>query len=225
MVEKTNYLFSYYKITAMDKFAEKLLSTGMVTFRKPELRGKEWTPDLEVLWKEYEQNPYLFFPEQLTQQSFLRTLELMSKRLDLFVVEPSKKANSTHPVIGLIMAHDKEWFYEPHVKFFNWATDKDIYRTYFSFMEKLRKSPKVAYALFYCFAKDRKSINISDRSLKHGLVDEKRFVKKNGSAEDQYVYILRGSKPLTKETPSLETMIEGVYVGNSVQENNRRRLN
>ena len=189
-----------------EEILKKILKDITVIIRPVELTdGKDqWSSDMEVLWEKYCEQPYLFFAKGLDKKIFLKNLLSVARQFKLLIGEIATKNDASIKSVAFGMAKNDGWRTESHVDYFKGVTNKEILAVMVTYLMEEKCSSDIGYSVHYSH-EDTK--NLHDKCCMYGLLESKGKIKREGSRKEEYVYIVRGNKPETKNTPRMEDMI------------------
>jgi hypothetical protein len=148
--------------------------------------------DNGFLWAAYLKGSF-DLPEGLTQAEFLPAVAEKWGGFPLvYVIEDENKGfKSGKGIVALVPVWTDGWVYEPTVKFFGWATKKNILRASVAFFQMLRHEKSVGVCVVKTTKKDFRFMKHME---KYGVLYVRGRVPRGCAEGDVFVFSIEGKK-------------------------------
>jgi len=148
--------------------------------------------DNGFLWAAYLKKSF-DLPENLSQERFLEAVAEKFGNFPLvYVVEDDNKGyRGGRGIVALVPVWTDGWVFEPSVKFFGWATKKNILRSTVAFFQMMRHEKSVGA----CLVKTTKAdFRYMKHMEKYGVLYVRGRVPRGCPEGDVYVFSIEGKK-------------------------------
>lgn len=143
--------------------------------------------DVDSLWKEYLNKPFLVFDEGLEKGEFISRLIQFNRENQLILGEKLDEKTNDLQLIGIGMVCPVGNDIEPHVIYFKNASPRDMLCAMITFLKTARKNYQFENGYFYSHEWTK---NIHDRCCQYGLFEFVKTIPEQNYREKEYLYKL-----------------------------------
>jgi hypothetical protein len=158
------------------------------------LNGETYGKDMAILWAAYKLGSFGERIEQgLDQKAFANLFITISSGYNLgwIIEDKNKQFKEGQGPIGLILAVYNGWELEPHFEKFQWASARNILKSFVSFLQMMRYDKTVGIVNVYSL---KSSKNLFDHVCQYGVLRFAAKIPKGDVRGDRYIYYTHGKR-------------------------------
>lgn len=167
---------------------------------RPHVRRFDLERDLWLLWATYDLGGFEFLERKLSKEKFVdEILKYIGTWTSVWLIDDEckwfERKRGPTAIVGVLA---DGWKLEPHFEFFKWATPRQILRAMVAFLNMAAKDKGVGVCIGRAPATHTRLLDHIKRRYRLWWFVGK--IPNGGPYGDEYLYSLRGSRELVKET-------------------------
>ena len=158
------------------------------------LNGDNYGKDMAILWAAYKLGSFEERIEPgLEQKEFAALFITIASGYNLgwMIEDRNAKFKNEYGPIGIVLAVSNGWELEPHFEKFQWASAKNILKSFVAFLQMMRYDKTIGIVNIYSL-KDSK--NLFDHITEYGVLRYATKIPKGDIRGDRYIYYTHGKR-------------------------------
>jgi len=170
----------------------RLFKSGKPLIRPLEIyNGEGYSKDIGILWTAYKRKPFEILGEGLSQEAFAESIESLSQKADLMVIDDDNKGYQDKGPVVFLSLFSNGWKSQPQVEFFPWATIKNKLRTSVTFLHWIRYSKEIGVIEIRGLKEDK---SLLEKCKDYGVLFYSGKVIGGHPKGNEYIYSVKGRK-------------------------------
>jgi hypothetical protein len=152
--------------------------------------GNDYSKDLKTLWVAHSHDPFEEIDKDISQQEFINIIS-SSTGNDYYIADDFNVEYEDKGPVAIISVINNDWTIEPHVRYFPWATKRNVLGVTVSFLQMIKWSKRIGVCIVHA---KQDYINLFDQCVKYGVLLKLGRMLRGRFDGDDYIYYIPGRR-------------------------------